>query len=343
MIFSHSRNNYLTIELNTMNKKNGFTLVELLVVIAIIGILIGLLLPAVQSAREAARRMKCSNNLKQIALACIAYSTFNMEAFPPGAGMRKYPNGREEGTYNHSFAVFILPYIEQQTLYDTIDFSYSSRDMYYQNPKPAALLTVIPMYYCPSYQREIFCEEKIDYKYGALWTYNGVGGVIRTQEELNSKQGEPYIVSPEVVVSNKDYGNLPDNGMFGWMKAVKISTVTDGLSNTLLTSEYIQKDSKGAYSTQAGNVRPWVLGTNENRGMYSFKVIKYRINEPYDRIGDNVPFNHLPMGSDHTDGVNASKADGSVAFLNQNLDIHVFKAMGTRNGGVPENGLGEGD
>ena len=125
------------------------------------------------------------------------------------------------------------------------------------------------------------------------------------------------------------------------MKAIKVSMVTDGLSNTLLASEYIQKDSKGAYSTMAGNVRPWVLGANENRGMYAFKVIRYEIDAPYDRIGDNVPFNHLPMGSDHVDGVNASKADGSVTFLNKNMDVAVYKAMGTRNGGSPENGLGE--
>ena len=311
-----------------MNKKNGFTLVELLVVIAIIGVLIGLLLPAVQSAREAARRMKCSSNLKQIALACQAYAAFNVETFPPGNGMRKYSNGKEEGAFNHSFAVFILPYIEQQVLYDSIDFEISSRDMYYQNPRPAALKTVIPLYYCPSYQREVFCTEEIYYKYGALWTYNGVGGVLRSQEELSAKQGEPYVVAP--TVSGGTYGEMPDNGMFTWMKAIKISMVSDGLSNTLLASEYIQKDSKGAYSTMAGNVRPWVLGANENRGMYAFKVIRYEIDAPYDRIGDNVPFNHLPMGSDHPDGVNASKADGSASFLNKNMDVAVYKAMGTR-------------
>ena len=320
-----------------MNRKNGFTLVELLVVIAIIGILVGLLLPAVQSAREAARKMRCSNNLKQVALGCLAYSNLNMEAFPPGNGMRKYSEGKEEGAFNHSFAVFILPYIDQQVLYDTVDFSYSSKQMYYQNPHPAALMTIIPIYYCPSYQREVLCTEEIYYKYGALWTYNGVGGVIRSQDEINAKEGEKYVVAPEV--SGGTYGNLPDNGMFTWMKAIKVSMVTDGLSNTLLASEYIQKDSSGAYSTQAGNVRPWVLGANENRGMYAFKVIRYQIDAPYDRIGDNVPFNHLPMGSDHVDGVNASKADGSVTFLNKNMDVDVYKAMGTRNGGSPENGL----
>ncbi len=322
-----------------MNKKNGFTLVELLVVIAIIAVLIGLLLPAVQAAREAGRKSQCANNLKQIALACHSYSASHNGAYPPANGMRKYSGGKEEGAFNHSFAVFILPFIDQQALYDSIDFTISSRDMYYQNPRPAALKTVIPIYYCPSYQREVFCTEEIYYKYGALWTYNGVGGVIYTQDEINAKTGDPYIIAP--TVSGGTYGDLPDNGMFTWMKAIKESTVTDGLSNTLLVSEYIQKDSKGAYSTQAGNVRPWVLGANENRGMYAFKVIKYRINEHHDRIAENVPFNYLPMGSDHTDGVNSAKADGSVAFLNENMDVHVYKAMGTRNGGSPESGLVE--
>ena len=327
-----------------MNKKNGFTLVELLVVIAIIGVLVGLLLPAIQSAREAGRRMKCSNNLKQMTLACIAYSNANAGAFPPATGMIKYntakSKSREEGSYNHCFTVFILPFTDRQVLYDSIDFNLSAWDMYYQNPKPAALTAVIPMYYCPSYQREILCTEAINYKYGALWTYNGVGGVIRTTEEINAKKGEPYLVAEELTAPS-NYGNLPDNGMFCFGKAIKASMVTDGLSNTLFVSEYIQKDSKGTYSTEAGNVRPWVLGTNENRGMYAYKVIKYKINQPYDRIGDNVPFNHLPMGSDHPDGVNAAKADGSVAFLNENMDVDVYKAMGTRNGGSPENGLVE--
>ena len=292
--------------------------------------------------------MRCSNNLKQMTLACLAYSNANVETFPPAAGMVKYntanSKSREEGSYNHCFTVFILPYIDQQVLYDSIDFKLSAWDMYYQNPKPAALTAVIPMYYCPSYQREILCTESINYKYGALWTYNGVGGVIRTTEEKNAKQGEKYVESPELTAPT-NYGNLPDNGMFCFGKAIKIGMVPDGLSNTLFVSEYIQKDSKGTYSTEAGNVRPWVLGTNENRGMYAYKVIKYGINVPYDRLNNNnstnVPFNHLPMGSDHADGVNAAKADGSVAFLNENMDVAVYKAMGTRTGGSPENNLGE--
>ena len=314
------------------NRASGFTLVELLVVIAIIGILIGLLLPAVQSVREAARRMQCSNNLKQIGLACHNYMTINNGAFPPGHGMRKY--GSLEGNQNHGFCAFILPYIEQQSIYDSIDFTYAASAMYSKNPRPQALKTVIQTYICPSYDGEPMCSEEVSYKYGALSTYNGVGGVIRTAADNSGRaEADKYII-PQVTETG--YGKLPDNGMFYWMKAIRESSVTDGTSNTLLYGEYVQRDKTGSYSTSTGNVRPWIFGVNEDKGMYSFKVVVYNINKQVDRLADGIPFNHLPMGSDHASGANFARADASVSFLADTTDLKVYKNLATRNGGKGE-------
>lgn len=313
-------------------KSQGFTLVELLVVIAIIGILIGLLLPAVQAVREAARRMQCANGLKQIGLACHNYMTINKGAFPPGHGMRKYAS--TEGPNNHGFCTFILPYIEQQSIYDSIDFTYSASVMYTKSPKPMALETVIPTFICPSYVGDSKCTENISYKYGALCTYNGVGGVYRTASENTGRtDDEKYIIVTPV---SSQYGQLPDNGMFHWMKAIKESSVTDGTSNTLLYGEYVQRDQTGSYATPAGNVRPWVFGVNEEKGIYSYKVVVYNVNKQVDRMADGIPFNHLPMGSDHASGANFARADASVSFLSDTIDLKVYKNLATRNGGKGE-------
>src|SRR5262245_45532135 len=100
--------------------KKGFTLIELLVVIAIIGVLIGLLLPSVQKVREAANRTKCTNNLKQIGLACWTYYDTN-NRFPPGGGAKGSGNGLGTGTDWGSWVVYILPYLEQGNLAQAID------------------------------------------------------------------------------------------------------------------------------------------------------------------------------------------------------------------------------
>ncbi|MDO5581196.1 MAG: DUF1559 domain-containing protein, partial [Planctomycetia bacterium] len=131
-------------------KKFGFTLVELLVVIAIIGILIGLLLPAVQAAREAARRMQCSNNLKQLGLALHNYHDIN-HVFPKGS-----KQGQSNAYTSHSakasfcWRLAVLPYIEQQTMWDSLDFTkaFSVRHPTQGNPQLCGY--VVDAFHCPS-------------------------------------------------------------------------------------------------------------------------------------------------------------------------------------------------
>jgi len=295
---------------------HGFTLVELLVVITIIGILIALLLPAVQAAREAARRMQCSNHLKQIALASHAYHE-RLGCFPPAYLV----------TEGHGVFTFLLPYLEQQSLYN--QFIYLSGNAL--NEKQPLRFTPIPAYSCPSYTfcpivfKDMTLANQCDV-HGALTTYQGIGGV-RTGESEDNVSGI--------------YGPLPRNGIFGHKTIKRLSDVKDGTSKTLAFGEFVHRNSTNP--TACGNVRSWVYsnktnGTNNVYGYstYAYKVVVYNINAKVDRNDSGgVYFNHLPMGSDHPDGANFAAADGSVHFLNESISFTLYQGLCTINGGEP--------
>ncbi len=288
-----------------MSKRSarGFTLVELLVVIAIIGILIGLLLPAVQSVRAAARRMQCSNNLKQMGLALHNYMTAHNGYFPPGSA----------GARGHGLFTAMLPYIEQKAVHDDLDLNAvagSSPHLY----------TMIETYACPSYPHtKVVRNHNPSYMNGALTNYQGVGGTI-------------YDTNQDVAPS-ASFGDMPRNGMFGIADVRRESDVRDGLSNTLAIGEFVHRDLQGGtYATPPGNVRAWILGDNGTYGTYAFKVVEHGINVKLDRIADGVKFNHLPMGSYHSGGANFAFGDGSVHFITESVNFENYRAMATCNG-----------
>ncbi|MDZ7619409.1 MAG: DUF1559 domain-containing protein [Patescibacteria group bacterium] len=286
---------------------HGFTLVELLVVITIIGILIALLLPAVQSAREAARRMQCSNNLKQMGLALHNYATAHREFFPIGG----------TGSAKHALFTALLPYLEQQALHDSLDLLNTTKTTFQETHR----YTPVPAYTCPTWPHEtVYRNMSLGHQNGALSTYQGVAGAYPTVA--------PYTTA--------GHGDIPQNGMFLWGVPRRISEVRDGLSNTLAIGEFVQIDVKGGtYATPPGNTRPWILGATEDssKGLYAVKVAVHPLNSRFDRSADKVPFNHLPFGSYHPGGGNFVAADGSVHFLSQSISFDEYRYLTTVAGG----------
>lgn len=323
--------------------RKGFTLVELLVVIAIIGILIGLLLPAVQSVREAARRMQCSNNMKQMALACHNYATLFKERFPPHCDMIKR-GGPFEGYYGNGLFAFLLPYIEQQALHDSIDFETGDLQHFAKTPKPEYLTTVVNTYVCPSWDRDLVVTDVPNaWNYGACLNYQGVHGACRYSGEKNSQTNEQYPISDKGP-AGEAWGEIPNNGIFCWGKAVAMSQISDGTSNTLLLGEwcYIDPSSSSAQNAKMGLCHAWIFGSNQSYVLYASKPFQnYGINAKNCSYELGVPYNHLPFSSRHPSGASFAYADGSCTFLPDSTTLEVLKNLATRNGA--ETYLGDDD
>ena len=296
-------------------RSRGFTLVELLVVIAIIGILIALLLPAVQSAREAARRMQCTNNLKQMGVGLHSYASTWNGAFPTAA----LGSGR--------FALFaqMLPYMEMQVVYDQLE----PDKLCNEGRNLVIKYEVIPTYVCPSWPfKSVYTLEEntaiglsTPYAAGGITLYQGVGGAFPDEE--------PFGVSPSV-------GNWPKNGMFVPYVWRKIVEVTDGLSNTLAIGEFSHLDKvEGTYVNPPGLVRTWIAGSyrfSSDEGdiaLFSSKLAVNPINAELSWVADGIPFNHLPFASFHPGGVNFLMGDGSVSLLTDDMELKLYQELAT--------------
>jgi prepilin-type N-terminal cleavage/methylation domain-containing protein/prepilin-type processing-associated H-X9-DG protein len=285
------------------SSRPAFTLVELLVVIAIIGVLVSLLLPAVQSAREAARRMSCQNNLRQIALAVHGYHDTN-KSLPPAS-----TNTALSGS--SGFAA-ILPFIEQTTLYSQYDFTRGNSD-------PANLIAVsqrIKTYLCPS----CFFIRKVPS--GDCDANNRAPGTYA----FSVGSGDPYGTSGST--------GMQTNGAI-WTagsQLTNLATITDGTSNTLLAGEahWGFRDYLFSSGPCSGQVR----------GGFSYWSSPYPLATAFTTRG---PFNPQSMAGDstrlsnfrssHVNGVNMTMVDGSVQFLATSIDHNVLDALATRGGG----------
>ncbi len=293
-------------------KSRAFTLVELLVVIAIIGILIALLLPAVQAAREAARRMQCSNNLKQLALGLHVYHEA-LGTFPPA--------GFYTGS-TLSWNTAILPYIEQGNVYDELDHA----GPYTSEVNRRAALNRVAVFLCPSFatDRSVLhskfggTADRIDGQDTYTIHYQGILGPVGT----NPATGKDY---PLLEVGQ--HGGFATGGTMLHDRGVTIAEIRDGTSNTYLLGE-LSWDGSGVY-------RSWARGTNVNEGhrpCASAKNVKYALG----LFGYEVfsfLFNDASFGSMHPGGAHFAYADGSVHFVSESMDMGVYKAMASRAGG----------
>ncbi|QEG37441.1 DUF1559 domain-containing protein [Bythopirellula goksoeyrii] len=335
--------------------KRAFTLVELLVVIAIIGVLVALLLPAVQAAREASRRASCSNNLRQIGLAALNYESANGR-MPPGylAGtnfVKPESSSDSQGLHQLSGVfVFLLPHIEADVIYDRFTQSLSlgvdSRDNNYYNDINAwsiaqARLTAL---LCPSAPQEVPGTAILDKTYGIL-----KGGFLALQSDawdpLQSQLGlTQYMgnsgvwgqVSPNLTYNmGSGSRNVNDDlvGVFGVRSKIRMGQITDGTSQTLMFGE-----APGSIGTEIPDdfLSGRYSGYTQGNAWAGFGTLPAAFgldlaNE--NRNGAQFATKWSYYGSLHTgDVVQFCFVDGSVHTLNKNVDRTVFQSLSTIRG-----------
>jgi prepilin-type N-terminal cleavage/methylation domain-containing protein/prepilin-type processing-associated H-X9-DG protein len=322
----------------------AFTLVELLVVIAIIGVLVALLLPAVQAAREAARRMSCQNNLKQLGLAIHNYESAH-KTFPPGG----QPAPGTSNNYGVSWLAIILPYTEQNSMYDKMDLTGATAPqtgvVYFRsgfgNAHNGNLLRgkFIKTFWCPSSNLARWALQSIDPPgpEGVMSpTYVGISGGTQHPDStlIVNKDGnaDPHNAT----------GRLSKAGVLVSSQQIRIGQITDGTSNTLaageqsspcLTAAGQKVDCRSDFghgfpmgpSTYAANQRDW----NITSVRYAINTRAYNLTG----IGDIYYGNNRPIQSAHPGGANVLFADGSVRLLVESTSLTELMNLCNRDDG----------
>lgn len=280
--------------------RRAFTLIELLVVIAIIGVLMGLLLPAVQKVREAASRVRCQNNLKQIGLALHGYHD-RMSRFPPGyACSTPWPNN-DSGT-GWGWAAYILPDIEQDALFRQLNFKVNCSDPTMAGP----VRTSVRVFTCPS-----------DVSPGTVT----VGA---------SQLGWASYVACNGNDGVDDNGTPPHTGVFVSGSAFSISDIIDGTSNTLLVGERSTTMSLATWvGAVPGAAVPSVRAPGNFSGSSALVLGHCGPHLPNDAIVTDAD----AMSSAHTGGVQFLFGDGSVHMISNAIPQSVYDALATRAGG----------
>jgi prepilin-type N-terminal cleavage/methylation domain-containing protein len=312
-------------------KRHGFTLVELLVVIAIIGVLVALLLPAVQSAREAARRSKCTNNLKQVGLAVHNYENT----------YRTFPIGQYDCCYG-TWLLAILPYVEQSTLYQNYvrpgameGFGGANGgDIRYGTAVNLPVTrTQIQAYVCPSDVKS--ANPGI---ISGVTFHNYVANHGNTSRGRHTYQNVLFGGAPFIVVINPTkVPAVPTDMLFPRM--VKFADITDGLSTTLMISETLQgkEGDLHGFGWWGGGSHFETFHTPNSSLPDVMEDISYcrpnaRLNPPC--IGQSSgTWETITARSRHPSGVLATMCDGSVQFMSSNVDLTSWRALGTAGAG----------
>lgn len=348
--------------------RTGFTLVELLVVIAIIGILIGMLLPAVQSVREAARRTSCSNNMRQIALAVLnresALSNFPLNQVGPG---RSDDNGGYEAGY-YSWLVPTLPYLEQNNVHDAIHHDINNGDEFgfkisEDHPNASAANTLIDIFLCPSdfalHSTEIAMGSANpapdNYVGNAGWPshatgyagerqlpgkFNGIIGFENPSDNVQWHGNEVTLSDVRDGTSNTSMvserlvqnGNSPDE-IRGYDRRLESFHITGSARTLSELAAQIDPTQTHSHVFESGHVgRAWISGFALTAPTFM------HVNSPNSLIGH---FNTSQVEGDfvvapssrHVGGVNMAMVDGSMRFVRDSIDQELWWALGARDDG----------
>jgi prepilin-type N-terminal cleavage/methylation domain-containing protein len=319
--------------MNTPRKKFGFTLVELLVVIAIIGVLVALLLPAVQSARESARRAQCSNNLKQLGIAVQNYADVNKSALPVG----------EYSCCWGTWLVALMPYVEQKALFDNYQYfgavqnqagnaiSQTDTSTRYGGAKNLPVTrTQISVYTCPS-----------DRTTASPSIISGVTFHNYVANHGNTTLGRLATFGKTLSGQDNRFKGAPFIFVGAWNsnpQVVKLADIFDGLSNTLAFSETVQGqegDLRGFAWWNGGAHFETYLPPNSSQPdileNISYCKPTTGTNPPCDGPTTANPSN-IAARSRHLSGVQAVTCDGAVKFISNTINLDTWRALGTAAG-----------
>lgn len=325
--------------------QRGFTLIELLVVIAIIAILIALLLPAVQQAREAARRTQCKNNLKQLGLALHNFhDTYGR--FPPGGAQDQEPFGTlaTGSGWGSSWKVYILPYVDQAPIFSKWQFSGSSSGYTHAGNMALTNGLIIAAYRCPSSSMpERYAASNNGGAIQMITSYTGTSGGYSDTGATNK--------APFNVAQSSGYGMGSANGLIFANSQTKFRDCVDGTSNTFIVHEesdhlrdannqpipgsYTAITSQGPHGWTMGTGTSSV-GTSYTDRTFNCSTIRYRINQrglPNSGATSHNTGRNIPMSSQHVGGAHVLMTDGAVRFLSENMNFDTLVRLASINDG----------
>jgi prepilin-type N-terminal cleavage/methylation domain-containing protein len=304
--------------------RRGFTLIELLVVIAIIAILIALLLPAVQQAREAARRTQCRNNLHQLALAMHNYHDTH-KLFPPGVVLGSDANCPQGSNPGHSAWLLLLPFLDETSIYNACNFD---RNTFCRNNGSVVVAntTVVRAYMdqfiCPSSGTEDLDLASRTQNYLRRGDYRLSAGMTATGGS-GASCGRWDMAWPNCMQYPNGYGKPSSCGMFSANSEVSVELIEDGTSNTIMIAE--------SYSIL--DDRKWGWATGENYwNMGSTRIPPNLESGDADAITRAMCAQSHRFGSKHEGGLFVGFADGAVKFISENIDQTTWGALGTMSG-----------
>jgi prepilin-type N-terminal cleavage/methylation domain-containing protein/prepilin-type processing-associated H-X9-DG protein len=319
--------NFSLQENHSMSRRRGFTLIELLVVIAIIAVLVSLLLPAVQQAREAARRTQCKNNLKQFGLAMHNYADTHS----------RLPLCLDSKTPALSIHAFLLPFLDQIPLFEQVDF----KTNYNSATNVVAVGTIVPMFLCPSDSQD------------------GIpAGWAATNYRANQGTGILWGL-PSTNPANVTFTMPQPSGPFVPGTSRGFQDIFDGTSNTAAFSEHPIGDFNQATSTPYDTFQPGTHPTTPDEAMnqcnaidptnlafqgysnvgapwlqaYHSTTFYYHVSPPNGRSCMYPPgLINTTAASRHPGGVHVTMCDGSVRFVNSSINLATWRGIGSRNG-----------